>query len=67
MDYNILIIEKPFNNNNNIFDKINSEIDSYLKIKDFVLLDDFSDFLTPKMSIKRKKLIKYLKENNFLN
>jgi len=66
MDYNILIIEKPFNNNN-IFDKINSEIDSYLKIKDIILLDDFSDFLTPKMSIKRKKLIKYLKENNILN
>jgi len=32
-----------------------------------VELDDFSDFLTPKMSIKRKKLIKYLKENNILN
>ena len=66
MDYNILIIEKPFDNYK-ILDKINSEIDSYLKIKDVILLDDFSDFLTPKMSIKRKKLINYLKENNILN
>ena len=64
MNYNIIIIEKPFNNNI-VIDKINAEIDSYLKIKNVILLDDFSDFLTPKMSIKRKKLVKYLKENNY--
>jgi long-chain acyl-CoA synthetase len=63
MDSNILIIEKPFDNFN-ILDKINSEIDSYLKIKEILLVDDFSDYLTPKMSIKRKKLINNLKETN---
>ena len=63
MDYNILIVEKPFDNFQ-ILDLINTEIDSYLKIKDILLVDDFSDFLTPKMSIKRKKLINNLKQNN---
>jgi long-chain acyl-CoA synthetase len=58
-DYNILIIEKPFDNYK-ILDVINSEIDSYLKIKKILTVDDFSDYLTPKMSIKRKKLIESL-------
>jgi len=65
-DYNILIVEKPFENMD-LIKKINSEIESYLKIKNVLLIDDFSDFLTPKMSIKRKKLVKHLKEKLILN
>ena len=65
-DYNILIVEKPFENMD-LINKINSEIESYLKIKNILLIDDFSDFLTPKMSIKRKDLVKHLKEKKILN
>ena len=58
--YNILIVEKPFDENQ--LDKINKNIDNYLKIKKVLLVDSdvFADYLTPKMSIKRKKLIKNL-------
>ena len=54
-DYNIIIIEKPFDDCK-ILDVINLEIDSYLKIKKILLVDDFSDYLTPKMSIKKEKI-----------
>ena len=36
MDNNILIIEKPFDKK--ILDKINLELDSYLRIKDVILI-----------------------------
>ena len=64
MDNNILIVEKPFDKK--LLDKINLELDSYLRIKDVILIDDFSEFLTPKMSIKRRKLINWLKERSLL-
>lgn len=64
MDNNILIIEKPFDKK--ILDKINLELDSYLRIKDVILIDNFGEFLTPKMSIKRKKLINWLKYRSII-
>jgi long-chain acyl-CoA synthetase len=64
MDNNILIVEKPFDKK--LLDKINLELDSYLRIKDVILIDDFSEFLTPKMSIKRRKLINWLKDRYLL-
>jgi long-chain acyl-CoA synthetase len=64
MDNNILIVEKPFDKK--LLDKINLELDSYLRIKDIILIDDFSEFLTPKMSIKRRKLINWLKDRYLL-
>ena len=64
MDNNILIVEKPFDKK--LLDKVNLELDSYLRIKDVILIDDFSEFLTPKMSIKRRKLINWLKDRYLL-
>lgn len=64
MDNNILIVEKPFDKK--LLNKINLELDSYLRIKDVILIDDFSEFLTPKMSIKRRKLINWLKDRYLL-
>jgi long-chain acyl-CoA synthetase len=64
MDNNILIVEKPFDKK--LLDKINLELDSYLRIKDVILIDDFSEFLTPKMSVKRRKLINWLKDRYLL-
>lgn len=61
LDSNILIVEKPFNKS--ILNIINSKIDKYLYINDVIELDDFSKYLTPKMSIKRKLLINDLKNN----
>ena len=45
---------------NKIIELCNKELDQYLKIKDilFVENDKFQTYLTPKMSIKRKLLIK---------
>lgn len=61
MDYNILIVEEPFDNSN--LDKINKNIDSYLKIKKIIHVKskDMETFLTPKLSIKRKQLINFVK------
>ena len=59
-----MIVEKPFDKK--LLYKINLELDSYLRIKDIILIDDFSEFLTPKMSIKRRKLINWLKERYLL-
>jgi long-chain acyl-CoA synthetase len=58
--YNILIVEKPFDKKQ--LDEINNSLDSYLKVKRILLVesDVFADFLTPKMSIQRKKLVKSL-------
>ena len=57
MDYNILIVEKPFDKKN--IDLINKEIESYLKIKEIIEIEtgDMQKYLTPKLSIKRKLLI----------
>ena len=43
-------------------DEINKNIDNYLKINNYhkINIDDFEKFYTPKMSIKRKKLIDYI-------
>jgi long-chain acyl-CoA synthetase len=42
--------------------KINNNIDNYLKINNYhkISIDDFEKFYTPKMSVKRKKLIDYI-------
>lgn len=60
--YNILIIEN--NNDQEILDKINNEIPKYTHIKKILNLEEnsFNDFLTPKMSLKRKELVK-----NYIN
>tara|TARA_B100000902_G_scaffold399180_1_gene468836 strand:+ start:3419 stop:4900 length:1482 start_codon:yes stop_codon:yes gene_type:complete len=61
--YNILIIEKPFDESK--LDIVNKNIDNYLKIEKVLYVEShiFGDYLTPKMSIKRKKLIKYLEDD----
>ena len=61
MDSNILIVEKPFNRS--ALNIINSKIDKYLYINDVIEIDNFSKYLTPKMSVKRKLLINDLKNN----
>ena len=61
MDSNILIVEKPFNKS--ILNIINSKIDKYLYIVDAIEIENFSKYLTPKMSIKRKLLINDIKNN----
>lgn len=67
--YNILIVENLKDNkiDQNIINKINENLDNYLHIKKilFVEKDYFSNFLTPKLSIKRKKVIESL-ENEIL-
>ena len=42
--------------------EINKNIDNYLKINNYhkINIDDFEKFYTPKMSVKRKKLIDYI-------
>ena len=61
LDSNILIVETPFNRS--VLNIINSKIDKYLHINDIIEIDDFSKYLTPKMSIKRKLLINDLKND----
>ena len=58
-NYNILITDLDMDKNK-IIELCNKELDQYLKIKDilFVENDKFQTYLTPKMSIKRKLLIK---------
>ena len=43
---------------------INSEIEPYLRIKKvhMITFDEWSQFLTPKMSVKRKLLVEYVKK-----
>ena len=62
-NYNSLITEKPVSDKE-LF-KINSRLDHYLKIKNVYTIktDELSQFLTPKMSIKRKPLIDFIKNN----
>ena len=58
-NYNILITDLDMDRNK-IIELCNKELDQYLKIKDilFVKNDKFQTYLTPKMSVKRKLLIK---------
>jgi len=60
MESNNIVTEKDINDNN--LDIINREIDSYLKIKKVYKIDseEMNNFLTPKMTIKRKALINYI-------
>ena len=62
MDYSVLIVEAPFDDK--LLKNVNGDLESYMKIKKVIKIttDEMADFLTPKMSIKRKLLIKYVKE-----
>ena len=64
MDYSVLIVEEPFDEQ--LLDTVNSELESYMKIKKVIKIttDEMTNFLTPKMSIKRKKLIEFVKNSN---
>ena len=66
MDHNVIITDECFDYR--ILEKINREIDTYLHIKSIVLISakSMEQFLTPKMSIKRKKLIDYVKDTDQL-
>lgn len=61
-DFNTLIVEKPFDAQ--LLDTINQTIDSYLIIKKVVEVesDVMAQYLTPKMSIKRKALVQHVLE-----
>jgi long-chain acyl-CoA synthetase len=63
--YNIIIAEE-YNDelNESVITKINEKLDNYLHIKKilFVKKDFFANFLTPKMSLKRKKLIEAVQD-----
>ena len=61
-DFNTLIVEKPFDAQ--LLDTINETIDSYLIIKKVVEVEseDMAQYLTPKMSIKRKALVQHVLE-----
>lgn len=61
LDSNILIVEKPFNKKKIKY--LNKKLDKYLHIKNVIEIDNFSKYLTPKMSIKRKLLINDLKND----
>ena len=59
--YNDIIVTEQISNHD--LNKINEMLDSYLRIDKVHVIsnDEFSSFLTPKMSIKRKQLIEYIK------
>ena len=61
-NYNSLICEDDIDDKK--LKKINSEIDSHMRIKDIhkISTEEFGEFLTPKMSIKRKLLVNYVKK-----
>ena len=64
MDYNILVVDDPVEN----LGSINNSIETYLTIKKVVVLNEseMANFLTPKMSIKRKALINYIKDKAYI-
>ena len=66
MNYNVLIVEDEFEDK--ILEIVNTELESYMKIKKVIKIntEEMAEFLTPKMSIKRKKLIEFVKNNNTL-
>lgn len=57
--YNVLVTDKHVN----IFE-INEGIESFLKIKQIIIVNNMEKFFTPKMSIKRNEVLKYIKEYN---
>lgn len=59
-DYNTLITDCHVSNN--LLKKINNDLDKYTQIKYTITVnsDKMEEFLTPKMSIKRKMLINYV-------
>ncbi len=63
-NYNSLITETQVSDE--VLFKINSMLEHYLKIKDVYTItqEEMTNFLTPKMSIKRKPLIDYIKDIN---
>ena len=66
-EYNIIIIEN--NQDKDILSKINKNIPKYAQIKKILNLEknSFSNFLTPKMSLKKKELFNsYFNEINDL-
>ena len=64
MKHNNLITDT--NVTNDCLKIINDNLDSYLKIDKVYKInnDELSQFLTPKMSIQRKKLINYILNKN---
>ena len=62
MDYSVLIVEEPFEDK--MLKTINTELESYMKIKKVIKMttEEMTQFLTPKLSIKRKRLIEYVKD-----
>ena len=60
--YNIIITEDENIISQNTIDKINLKLDSYLKIKYVMKIPNntFENFYTPKLSLKRKLLIKHI-------
>jgi long-chain acyl-CoA synthetase len=69
MDYNVLIVEKSDKKyDNSTIIKLNNELENFINIKKIIEIDssDMVNFLTPKMSIKRKALINFVKNNNYL-
>ena len=64
-DHNILIVENNSKVNSSMIDKINANLDSYLRIKNILRLKEGSlqKHLTPKMSLKRKDVEREFKED----
>ena len=62
MDYSVLIVEEPFEDK--MLETINTQLESYMKIKKVIKIttEEIANFLTPKMSIKRKRLIEFVKD-----
>ena len=60
--YNILIVEKDSDIDSDKLHKINTELYSYVKISKILKVENgtFEIFYTPKMSLKRNEIEKYL-------
>tara|TARA_B100000963_G_scaffold356782_1_gene377642 strand:+ start:836 stop:2311 length:1476 start_codon:yes stop_codon:yes gene_type:complete len=60
MKYNNLITDENISNEK--LKQINNSLDSYLKIDNVIQIskEEFNNFLTPKMSIKRNEIINYI-------
>ena len=65
MDNNVLITDDKIDDLN----IINKSIENYLSIKKVIILNEseMANFLTPKMSIKRKALINYVKDKEYID
>jgi long-chain acyl-CoA synthetase len=62
--YNIIIIEENSNIDKTILNRINKKLKSFLHIKDILMIENntFQQFMTPKMSLKRNELEKFLQD-----